>query len=260
LFLYNDEVTDILKKRTVENSISYVIDHIQPGLSLLDVGCGPGSITVELAERLAPGRVVGVDSHTGILESARGLAAVQGLGNVEFQLADAHELPFPDGSFDIVHCHQVLLHIPDAAAVVKEMRRVCRPGGIVTARECDRETWSWFPGSPALEEMKSLQCAVSRADGVEPAAGRRLLSWALQAGFDDVTASASTFCVATPESRVQYRDMWIGRLTGPEFAESLRGGLADRLQVDRMVQACRDWASAPDGWFVAVNGEIVCRK
>jgi ubiquinone/menaquinone biosynthesis C-methylase UbiE len=115
--------------RTAANSAAYLIDRLAPGLSVLDVGCGPGTITADLAALVAPGRVTAVDTSAEVLSGAAAVAAERGLENVEFATADVHDLDFPDDSFDVVHAHQVLQHVGDPVRALREMRRVCRPGG-----------------------------------------------------------------------------------------------------------------------------------
>jgi SAM-dependent methyltransferase len=176
--------------RTVDNSAAYLVPHLRPGLSLLDVGSGPGTITVDLAERLAPGRVVGVDSAAGVVAQATELAAGRGVDTVEFVVADLYELPFADDSFDVVHAHQVLQHVADPVGALREMRRVARPGGVVAVREVDYHGTIWAPDSAGLDRWMDVYQQVHRGNGGEPDAGRRLKGWALEAGFEAVASTA----------------------------------------------------------------------
>ena len=121
--------------RTAENSAAYLLPHLRPGMSVLDVGCGPGSITVDLAARVAPGRVTALEVTEDALGLARAYAAERGQDNIDFVVADVHALDLPDGAFDVVHAHQVLQHLADPVRALTEMRRVCRPGGVVAARD-----------------------------------------------------------------------------------------------------------------------------
>src|SRR5580698_7996041 len=107
--------------RTAENSAAYLLPWLRPGLDLLDVGCGPGTITLDLARRLAPGQVVGLDVADDVVDLARGAASESGCPNVRFVVGDTSALDYPDGSFDVVHAHQVLQHLPDPQAALVEM-------------------------------------------------------------------------------------------------------------------------------------------
>src|SRR5665648_337353 len=113
--------------RTAANSAAHLLPHLREGQRLLDVGCGPGTITVDLAAHVAPGQVIGVDTSAEVLERARRHAAELG-APVSFQVGDVYALDFPDASFDVVHAHQVLEHLADPVAALREIRRVIRPG------------------------------------------------------------------------------------------------------------------------------------
>ena len=161
--------------RTAENSAAYLVPYLEAGGSVLDVGCGPGTITIDLARRVAPGQVVGIDAVIEPLEMARSDAVAAHVDNVTFQVADAYALPFDEASFDVVHAHQVLQHLTDPVAALREMGRVCRPDGIVAARDSDYAAMAWHPGDPRLDRWRRIYDEVARANGGEPDAGRRLL-------------------------------------------------------------------------------------
>ena len=125
--------------RTVETSAAYLAPHLRPGMRVLDIGCGPGSITLDLAQRVAPGEVVCVDASEAVVGLARQSAVDAGDVGTRFEVADAMALPFADDSFDVVHAHQVLQHVGDPVGLLREMARVTRPGGLVAARDADYE-------------------------------------------------------------------------------------------------------------------------
>ena len=246
--------------RTAANSAAYLIGELRPGLSVLDVGCGPGTITADLAALVAPARVTAVDTTEEILGQAADTASERGLSNVEFAVADVHDLEFPDDSFDVVHAHQVLQHVGDPVQALREMRRVCRPGGIVAARDSDYAAMSWFPESPVMDAWQQLYGRVARANGGEPDAGRRLLSWAREAGFTDITPTAASWCFATPESREWWSSLWADRTVGSVYAKlAVDGGHATPEELTAISDAWHTWGEQGDGWFMVPHGEILCR-
>jgi SAM-dependent methyltransferase len=246
--------------RTAANSAGYLIGRLRPGAHLLDVGCGPGTITADLAELVAPGgRVTACDAAAGVLEAAAALAAGRGLDNVEFAVADVHRLDFPDDTFDVVHAHQVLQHVADPVSALREMRRVCRPGGIVAVRDADYHGFTWYPELPELDEWMALYQRCARANGGEPDAGRRLPAWARAAGFTGITATASTWCHADDAERAYWGGMWADRVRESAMAEqAVREEYASRADLERLSRGWRTWADDPDGWFVTVHSEILC--
>jgi ubiquinone/menaquinone biosynthesis C-methylase UbiE len=255
---HHDSVLRSHRWRTAENSAAYLLPHLRPGLGLLDIGCGPGTITLDLARLVAPGRVLGIDREEGVLGEARELAA--GVENLSFAAADVYALDFADGSFDVVHAHQVLQHLADPVAALREMRRVCRPGGIVAARDGDYGTFVWHPADPVLDRWLELYHAVARANRAEPDAARWLLAWAHAAGFEDVAASASAWCWSTPDERAWWSSSWRDRITASAFAEqALAYGLATREELEEIAAAFGRWAESEDAWWALLHGEIVCR-
>ena len=247
-------------RRGAADSAAYLLAHLRAGMDLLDVGCGPASITADLAERVAPGRVVGLDAAAGALEAARATLRERGLSEqVEVTSGDVMALPFEDASFDVVHAHQVLQHLADPVGALAEMRRVTRPGGIVAVRDAVYSAMTWFPEPAGMEQWRSVYTATARTNGGEPDAGSRLLSWAREAGFTDVTASASTWCYATPTDRAWQSQTWAQRCLTSFGPRAVELGLADGADLEAMAQAWRQWGDSEDAWFVVVHGEVLAR-
>ncbi len=245
--------------RTAENSVAYVLGHLRSGMDLLDVGCGPGTITVDLAERVAPGKVVGIDRAEAIVDRASSLdVAATGL---EFRAGDVYELDFDDGSFDVVHVHQVLQHLTDPIAALVEMRRVLRPGGLLAVRESDFGAFVWAPSEPALERWLELYFEVTAANGADAAAGRHLLGWAQQAGFDDIEVSATTWTFADPERREWLGTQWADRTRYSALGQqAVEYGLADADELEELAQGWLRWMARPDGFYLQPSMEILARK
>lgn len=246
--------------RTVANSAAYLLDDLRPGVSVLDVGCGPGSITADIAELVAPGRVVAIDSAAEAVTATQRLCAERGLSNVDATVGTVYELQADDATFDIVHAHQVLQHVDDPVAALEEMRRVCTSDGVVAARDGDYEAFTWYPQIPELDQWLDVYRRTARADGGEPDAGRRLIAWAHRAGFTDVAGSASTWCYTKGNGLEWWCESWSKRVTESAFAErSVAHGFATQADLNRIADAWRRLAHEPDGWFTILHGEIRCR-
>ena len=244
--------------RTAENSAAYVLPRLTSGVSVLDVGCGPGTITADFATLVTPARVTALEVTGEALDLARAEIARRGLTNVDFAVGDVHALDFPDDTFDVVHAHQVLQHVTDPVAALREMRRVTRPGGVVAVRDSDYAAFTWFPLLPELSEWLELYERVARGNGGEPDAGRRLLAWGREAGFTELTATSSTWCFATPADRAWWGGMWADRVLKSEMANTALGtGAATPADLQRISDGWRRWADHPDGWLSLLHGELL---
>lgn len=240
--------------RTAENSAGYLLPHLRSGMTILDVGCGPGTITADFARRVAPGTVVGMDSSSDIVAQAK---LDNDEANLRFLVGDVYALG-TEPIYDVVHAHQVLQHVPDPVGALRAMGAA---GRLVAARDSDYEAMTWHPASPALDRWLDLHRTIARRNGGEPDAGRQLLAWAHAAGFTDVTASASAWCFASAEERAWWGGLWADRMASSAIADQARAdGLATDEELRDIVAAWRAWSAEPDGWFAVVHGEIVCRS
>jgi len=257
---HHDSVLRTHSWRTVENSAAYLVPHLREGLRVLDVGSGPGTITVDLARRVGPGEVVGVDASADVVAKAAGLAVSAGVDNVEFRVGDAYALEFPDASFDVVHAHQVLQHLARPVDALREWRRLLKPGGVVAARDVDYGGVIWSPASPVLTRWLELYHDVHAWNGGEADAGRRLHRWARSAGFADIASSGSVWVFASAAEREWWGGAWAERATESQFAaQAVESGHSTAEELRAIAQGWRDWAADPDGWFLMPHGEIIAR-
>lgn len=255
---HHDSVLRSHRWRTAENSAAYLLPHLRPGMRVLDVGCGPGTITRDLGALVgSEGAVLGVDSAADVVAQAEQACD---LPQVRFAVGDALNLDVPEGTYDVVHAHQVLQHLADPVAALREMRRVTRPGGLVAVRDADYAAMTWHPAVPALDRWLEVYRATARAHDAEPDAGRRLLGWAQRAGFVEVAVSASAWCFATPEDRAWWGGMQADRIVASRIAgEAVARGLATADELPELAAGWRTWAEAEDGWFAVLHGELLCR-
>lgn len=247
------------RSRTAANSAAYLLPHLAAGQRLLDVGSGPGTITADLVRAVAPGEVVAVEIDQAAAALTRTeLLAQQCRATVE--VGDVTRLRYDDASFDVCHAHQVLQHVADPVGALTELRRVTRPDGLVAARDSDYSSFAWYPASAELDRWLQLYQRAARANGGEPDAGRRLLSWAHRAGFENVWAGSSTWCYADPSSRTWWAELWADRFTGSAVAEQIRtAGWATQGDLEDIAAGWRRWAADPGAWFSVHHGEILAR-
>ena len=238
--------------RTAENSCGYLLPHLRAGQALLDVGCGPGTITADLAARVAPGEVLGVDPGASVVEEAR-----RDFPGVRFEVGDLFDL---DGRWDVVHAHQVLQHLADPVAALRAMASLTAPGGVVAARDSDYPGFVWTGGDERLDRWLEVYLAVCRRNGANPDAGRHLLRWAHEAGLEHVTYSTSTWTYATADERAWWGDLWSVRATSSAFADqAVEYGIATAGDLADIADGWRAWAATDDAVFVVLHGEVLAR-
>ncbi|KAI7280538.1 hypothetical protein KC345_g4688 [Hortaea werneckii] len=256
--------------RNAENSAAYLLPTLQqkakdnPNLSLLDVGAGSGTITASLAKYMPQGQITATDLSEEILPRAKNFADKAGASNISFQQASVYELPFPEGSFDIVHASMVLCHLDSPVQALKEMLRVAKPnGGIVACRESDLRMWSYYPQLSGLGKTHRLLLAVHEAAGGSIDGGAKLVSWAMQtnATREQITASFGTWCYSTPDEREIWGNTMAKRVRhGGMRQKGLEMGIATEADLKEMAEAWDEWVAIEDACLGCMHGEILIRK
>jgi SAM-dependent methyltransferase len=248
-------------QRTAQEAAAFLLPELRPGMRLLDVGCGPGSITRGLAERLAPGQVIGLDLSRETLEAAREDAAARGLDNLRYEEGSVYALPFPDGSFDVAYAHQVFQHLRERGAALREMLRVVRPGGLIALRDVDWGTAVHWPRDPWIDRFVEVLERTWYRNGGEPHMGRHLRALFNEAGLTDQRITASVWCYATPGETIEWGDSYADRLlTSPMGERPVEYGYATRADIEAMAAAFRAWARQPDAFWAFVHVAALGRK
>jgi ubiquinone/menaquinone biosynthesis C-methylase UbiE len=242
-----------LALRTAAEEGAFFLPHLRAGMRVLDLGCGPGSITLGLAEAVAPGEVVGVEFQPAQVAQAQALSAARGVMNVRFEVADVYRLPFPDGSFDAVFAHAVLMHLREPVRALVEVRRVLRPGGIVGVRDSDWGGRIHAPATRLLEQWYALTVRVRQLNGGDPFMGRHHRRLLLEAGFARAEATVSVWSDGTPEKTRRRASFLKAQLQG--FAPTaLSEGWMDQTTVEGVAAEFDAWAERPDALYV----EMMC--
>ncbi|MGE3858169.1 MAG: methyltransferase domain-containing protein [Dehalococcoidia bacterium] len=247
-------------RRTAEREAAYLLPRLRPGMRLLDVGCGPGTISTGLARAVAPGEVVGIDVSADVIESARAHAAEVGVTNARFEAASVYALPYEVASFDVAHAHQVLQHLAAPVDALTEMRRVLRPGGLVAVRDADYATMTAWPRSPHIDDWLRVYHEVAARNGADPDAGRRLRSWAAAAGFVDLEVTAVVELMAQPGEAADWARSWAERAVHSNFRpQAIEYGIATAEEIEAISRGWRTWADDPEAFFMFVHVECIGR-
>ena len=244
--------------RTADKSAAFFLPYLKQGMSLLDCGCGPGTITIGLGETVAPGRVVGIDLYEPRLEQARALAAERGANNLSFQVASVYELPFEDDTFDAAFENSMLEHVDDPEKAAREIHRVIRPGGVFGARDNDHDGRLWGSLPPALNGLPDFIRAFRSRQGINFYLGKELRGLLRHAGFENVVASASVESAGTTEAMMREAGRMVSVLEAPETRQiALDHQLADEATLKRWVVAMREWGAQPNSFHVTIHCEAV---
>lgn len=230
-------------------------------MSLLDCGSGPGTITAGLAKAVSPGEVTGIEIEASQLDLARENAAKLGLTNIKFELGSAYELPYPGNQFDAIFSHAMLEHLREPAAVVKEMRRVLKPGGVVGIRCADMRMSLLAPSDDTLDLAYDIYLKYRQHSGGNPSFGRQCRALLREAGFTETTGTASCETWATEEATRAFLPFLLDELTGSKIVKTaIEKGWADQTQMGKAVTAINKWGEHPDAIFALVWFEAVARK
>lgn len=255
---YHESVVEQHAMRTAGEAAAFVKPFLRPGMRLLDVGCGPGSITVGLAEWLPEGSVIGIELDGGILESGRAQAREMGLSNVEFQEASAYELPFPDETFDAVYAHQVLQHLGQPADALKEAFRVLKPGGVIGMREVDWGSVVVWPEMAEITRFLDIYDRVAARNGGDAHVGRKLRALFTRAGFVDLRVGAGVWSFGTSELTKQWGESWARRVLESNIADrAIEYGIASKSELEEVSAGWLRWSVDPNAYFSFSHGEAV---
>ncbi len=242
--------------RTVDNSAKYLVPFLKADANILDVGCGPGTLTADLAASCPRGSVVGIDPSIEVIQVAQ--QTLPPAQNLSFEVGDASSLRFASATFDIAHAHQVLQHVPDPILILEEMARVTRPKGIIAVRDSDYSAFTWSPDHESLDRWMEIYRIIARICGGEPDAGRYLTSWAKLAGLDVTSASTSQWFFGTPEDVAWWGAMWSERVVQSNFAtNAIKFGVATILELEDLRNGWLDWSNRENAQFVVQHYEVI---
>jgi SAM-dependent methyltransferase len=257
---YGPLILKALSERDLQVEAAFFVPHLQPGMSLLDCGCGPGALTVQLAALVSPGDVVGIDRHGDQHEIGRKQAIDEGITNVSFRECSIYELPFDGDSFDAVFAHAVLYHLGDPGAALREMHRVLKPGGMVGVRDSDLGGDVHAPTNDLLERGFGLIRDVLSHNGGQQEFGREHRRMLREAGFERVAASASYDYFGVPEKTQLFSEYWCYFLDELHRDLVLAEGWSTEEELSEYLDAFRAWGRDPDAFFARCRCEAVGHK
>ena len=257
----SEEKLESLRRYTAEASAAYLLPYLRPGLRILDLGCGPGTISVGLAKAVAPGQLYGIDMEESQIVLARSVAEASGQDNSIFQAGDIAALPFEDSFFDVVHCHNVLMHVPDTAAVLAEAKRVLKSGGIIGCREMICESSFTHPDFGVIRKAWDMFEDLLAADDGHPQMGKELKNRIVEAGFTNVRMDATFDIYNTPADIAfihSFANKWF---LSPEITDAaIKYGATTQELCDAIRDAYDRWKDHPGAFCGLAFGEAIAGR
>ena len=239
---YSDVAVRYMRRRHAGRDAGFLLPQLKSGMTVLDCGCGPGTITVGLAEAVAPGQVTGMDLEESQIEAARATARQRGTKNVEWKVASVYQLPFPDRSFDAVFSHALFEHLGEPLAALEEIKRVLRPGGIAALSSPDWSGNLMAPRDPEIEQAVQVYKAIQQRNGGNPYVGREFGRLLQEAGFSRIRLSAIYDCYEDVPLAAELLAQRIEEGVGKQI---VAGPGLSRAEVGDLCRALRQWAKQP---------------
>ena len=258
---YSDDFQQMLARRSVHTHAAHLLPHLQAGQRVLDFGCGPGTISVGLAQVVDPGEVHGIDMEASQIGMATAAAEAGGHANATFHVGDVTDLPFDDDSFDIAHCHAVLMHVPDTQAALAEVKRVLKPGGLIACRESIISSSFLHPGDEDTAEAWETFARLLAGNGGHPEMGLELKANLMTAGFTGIRASGSFDFFGSTEDVAFFHGFINDWFYSPKVTAAIvEFGLASQEKLDFWQVRIDEWRDSPGAVGAIAFGEGIAYK
>lgn len=255
------EVQGFYATRTLQRMGEFLEPHLKPGMTAIDCGCGPGSVTVGIAEAVAPAKVYGIDLEPAMIESARELADSMGLTNVEFMVGSVTELPFPGNHFDALFNAGVLEHLRDPMDGHNEFYRVLKPGGINGTSTSDYTEPFIVPPNKHVKRFLDLFEDGTQREGGTLNRGRFLKSHMRAAGFrvEELLPRFDNF--HTPEGIKDIIGEYLAFIDKlPMFEQAVELGITTPEELTEVRKGMIEWSKHPDAYLAVIRIRALAYK
>ena len=257
---YSPQIIDQFKQRTFAKQGAFLKPYLIPNLTVLDCGCGPGSMTLDIAELVFPGSVFGIDSSLIQIEQALKLQNERVITNTHFTTGSVYSLPYADEQFDVVFAHAVLYHLQTPEQALAEFFRVLKPGGLVALRDACHSGDMMMPQTANLAAVWTTIEKVFRYQGGNIYFGSEHKRLLLEQGFQDITVSFTYDTFATDVEKESIRDYWQQFLNKDHWELIMD---QQWLTPEELIQHCEElehWCANPASFFARARCEAIARK
>ncbi|ODS22516.1 hypothetical protein AB835_13710 [Candidatus Endobugula sertula] len=254
---YSSKLIQNYERRKISREAAFFAPYLKSGMNLLDCGCGPGTITIGLAQLVTPGYCTAFDIEPSQIKRAKENALNENVENIDFRVTNAYELPFPDEYFDAAFAHTLLQHIKDPVACLREICRVLKPGGIIGVRDDDCSSIIIAPEAPLVRKVISLLDKHMKFCGGNPNIGRDHRALLRKAGFENTQGSASTSYHGTDQDIIRCARLGEELLNSKIIEISIEQGWIMDEDLDVLREALREWGQHPDAFEAVIMCEAV---
>jgi ubiquinone/menaquinone biosynthesis C-methylase UbiE len=257
---YSPLIIEQFKQRSFAKQGAFLKPYLTPGLTVLDCGCGPGSMTLDIAELVKPAKVFGIDNSEIQIQQAMALQQQRNIEQVEFTTASIYELPYLDQQFDIVFAHAVLYHLAKPEQALAEIHRVLKPNGLIAVRDACHSGDIMVPWQTDLAAMWMVIEQIFTYQGGNIYFGSEHRYYLLKQGFQQINISCSYDCFATEAEKDSIFRYWCQFLTEDHYALILAQHWATADEVMSFVNVLKQWCDNPASFFARARCEAVARK
>uniref|UniRef100_P9WEH7 Probable methyltransferase ltbC n=1 Tax=Aspergillus luteorubrus TaxID=2715282 RepID=LTBC_ASPLT len=272
---YSSQTVETQQTRRAESEAAFLLPYIKKTDYILDVGCGPGTITVGFVKYASEGRTIGIDISANVLGRAKAAAdeasiPKEGPGSIIFEEGNILEgLAYPDNTFDIVFCAHTLGYMPPPDMPLKaltEMRRVLKPGGILATRDTIEQ--HFYPRSMDLDRLwvGHFRRAVLKGDPeAEDLSPPFMPALFRRAGFDadggkvHISTGSTVFSGATTRQWLANRAESQLQPGDPLRRSWLEAGITED-EIHETLLASKKWAETEDAWYAALHCDMLAWK
>ena len=253
------EAAGIMTARTLANSHPTLLDLLTPGMSVLDVGCGPGTLTIEIARRVDPAPVVGMDVNPDMIRAAETASRPGEIPNLVFYTGDIRESTW-DAEFSLAAATRVLQWLPDPDAAVAKMAEAVVPGGLVVLRDYDHTVAEWSDEPPEWARFYSAFLGWRAAGGLDNAIAKRLPALADGADLVDagVTPEITTVCAGDPDF-FRTAGMW-RMVIESRGRQMVHAGYLTEAERGAALSAYTQWMQEPTAIMTLRETSMICRR
>jgi len=214
----------------------YLLRHVKPGAEVLSVGCGPGMILRQLCSEGPSVQATGIDISEDRVQEA--IRKAKSNKRLKFVSGDAHAMPFPTNSFDLVYSRMLFEYLRDKERAAAEMVRVCRPGGTVLFQDLDGQLLWNYPEDPSVQNTAEKVVAGLAKSGFDAFVGRKLFHLAHKAGLRNIDVQVECYHLIAGEIKPDILKQWQLKLeiAVPQIARLLGGEGAARQHAERFLE------------------------